>query len=161
MNLVIEFARKFGAEIEIDKKFVFRNEDKLFLLNDKLVEFVKTDFIYAGIYLGKIKDGQFFPSFNLLKIIAEKKEANKVLVDKKSEWLFICGRDVFKRGITKVFGSVTRGSYVLVLNKNNECLGFGEIVKDLGTIKKGVAVKNILDVGDFLRREKAKQANPL
>lgn len=156
MNLVIEFARKFGAEIEIDKKFVFRNEDKLFLLNDKLVEFVKTDFIYAGIYLGKIKDGQFFPSFNLLKIIAEKKEANKVLVDKKSEWLFICGRDVFKQGIIKVFGSVKRGNYVLVLNKNNECLGFGEIVKDLGTIKKSVAVKNILDVGDFLRREKAK-----
>ncbi|RJS77726.1 hypothetical protein CW667_02550, partial [Candidatus Bathyarchaeota archaeon] len=110
------------------------------------------DFFYAGLYLGKAKKDRFFPSFNLLRMIAEAK-ANKVVVDKKTEWLFICGRDVFKRGIKKVVGSRNRGSYTLILNMKSECLGYGEILHDLDKPGKGVVIKNILDIGDFLRRE--------
>lgn len=153
MKLITDFARLFGVAIRIDERFIVKKKNRYFLLNDRLLESVTADFFYAGTYLGKIKDGRLFPSFNLLKIIAGQKRANKVFVDKKSEWLFVCGRDIFKRGIMKVVGSKSKGSYVLVLNRHGECLGFGKIIKDLDMIEKGVAVRNILDVGDFLRRE--------
>jgi ribosome biogenesis protein Nip4 len=40
------------------------------------------------------------------------------------------------------------------MNEFGECLGFGKIVCRLdGAAKTEVAVKNISDVGDFLRRE--------
>ncbi|MGB9741029.1 MAG: hypothetical protein ACP5IM_07430 [Candidatus Bathyarchaeia archaeon] len=156
MKSITEFTRRFGMEIEINERLVVKKKNRYFLLNNALRRFVKSDFFYAGTYLGKIKRGRFFPSFNLLRIVAEKVEANKVFVDKKSEWLFICGRDIFKQGIVKTVGSKRKGSYILVLNMHGECLGFAELLDDLDRIEKGVAAKNILDVGDFLRRERGR-----
>lgn len=86
-------------------------------------------------------------------MIAER-DANKVFVKSKAEWLFICGKDIFKEGIMKVSGSNKKGDYALILNMHGECLGFGKIVKNLDEIREGLALRNILDVGDFLRREK-------
>jgi ribosome biogenesis protein Nip4 len=154
MKFINEFAKRFGAKFEFDERLVIEKERRYFLLNKRLKGLVKSDFFYGGTYLGKMKKGRFFPSFNLLKIIAEQGSANKVFVDKKSEWLFTCGRDVFKKGITKIIGSKRKDDYVLVLNSHGECLGFGKIIQDLDKVKKGVAVKNILDIGDFLRRER-------
>jgi predicted ribosome-associated RNA-binding protein Tma20 len=81
-------------------------------------------------------------------------DANKVIVDRRTEWLFVCGRDLFGKGIVTLKGSPKKGDLTLVLNEDNECLGFGKIVHDLNEKKEGVAVRNIADVGDFLRRER-------
>jgi ribosome biogenesis protein Nip4 len=129
-----------------------KKENRYFLLNENLKKLVMTNFFYAGIYLGKIKNGKFFPSLSLLRMISERR-ANKVIVDDKTAWLFICGRDVFKQGIVKAVGSKRKGNYTLILNEHGECLGFGRI-SDLGEEKGEVAIKNISDIGDFLRREK-------
>jgi len=118
-----------------------------------LKRLISKDFFYAGTCLGKTKRGKFFPSFNLLRIIAGKK-ANKVTVDKKTEWLFICSRDIFKQGITEEMGSKRKGDYTLILNQHGECLGFGRILCNLDKAKDGVVIENISDIGDFLRREK-------
>jgi ribosome biogenesis protein Nip4 len=153
MKIVREFVNRFGASIILNKSLVAKKGNRYFLLNEKLKKLVGKDFFYAGVYLGKVKNGKFFPSFNLLSMMT-KKRANKIFVDKKSEWLFICGRDIFKRGITKVIGSKRKGDYALILNQHGECLGFGKILCNLDEIVEGVAVKNISDLGDFLRREK-------
>jgi ribosome biogenesis protein Nip4 len=84
-----------------------------------------------------------------------KGEANKIVVEKKAAWLFICGRDIFRKGILAVRGSRKKGDHVLVLNEFGECLGFGKIMGSLDETsgKTEVAVRNISDIGDFLRRE--------
>ncbi|MEJ2241784.1 MAG: hypothetical protein P8Y18_06550 [Candidatus Bathyarchaeota archaeon] len=76
-------------------------------------------------------------------------------MDKKTAWLFICGRDIFRKGII-TGNSVKKGNFTLVLNENNDCLGFGKLIMNLRGVpdSKEVAIKNILDLGDFLRREK-------
>jgi len=153
MKQIKDFASRFGAKISLDKNLVVEKQNRYFLLNIELKKLIAKDFFYAGIYLGKAKSGRFFPSFDLLKMIAEK-NANKLIVDKKTEWLFICGRDIFQRGITKVIGSKRKGNYALILNQHGECLGFGKILSNLDEEKEGVTVKNISDLGDFLRREK-------
>ena len=153
MKQIKNFVSRFQTRISLDKNLILKRRDTYFLLNDDLRRLISTDFFCAGTYLGKTRGGKFFPSFNLLRMIAGKK-ANKVIVDKKTEWLFICGRDIFKKGITGVMGSKRKDDYTLILNQHGECLGFGKIFCNLDKAKDGVVIKNILDIGDFLRREK-------
>ena len=148
-----DFVRRFGTQITLDENFIVKKQGRYFLLNENVKRLTSKGFYYAGTYLGKVKNGKFFPGFNLLNMIAQKK-ASGIVIEKKAEWLFICGRDVFKQGITKVTGSMKKGDYTLVLNSYGECLGFGKILRNLGRKRRGPAVENILDVGDYLRRER-------
>lgn len=155
-EILKKFLRQFGAETGLPSKMIVERNGEFFLLNQDLKEISEknTCWCHAGTYLGKIRGKSFDPSFPLLFMIADKAE-NKVIVDDKSAWLFICGRDIFKQGIIQTAGSRMKGSYTLVLNRYGECLGFGRIIKNLDEASEGVVIKNILDLGDFLRREKA------
>jgi len=148
-----DFANLFRTSIHLNENLVAKQQNRCFLLTGTLKKLASRGFSYAGTYLGKTANGRFFPSLELLRMIAKEK-ANNVVVDKRTEWLFICGRDVFKQGIIKVVGSYKRGDYVLILNRHGECLGYGRIVDDLSKGKERMVIKNILDIGDFLRREK-------
>ena len=154
MKAIMKFASQLGARFSLNADLTVNKTGRYFLLNEPLQKITRKNFYYAGTYLGKVKNGKFFPSFNLLAMLAEG-GANRVVVDKKTAWLFICGRDVFRTGILAVRGSRRKGDPVLVLNDFGECLGFGRIVGSLaGAARKGeIAVKNVSDVGDFLRRE--------
>ncbi len=154
MKTIMKFAFQLGARFSLNADLTVNKAGRYFLLNEALLKVVRKDFYYAGTYLGKVKNGKFFPSFNLLTMLA-KGEANKVVVERKTAWLFICGRDIFRKGILGVHGSRKKGDHTLVLNEFGECLGFGRIVGSLdGAAKKNeVAVANVSDVGDFLRRE--------
>jgi ribosome biogenesis protein Nip4 len=150
-----DFINRCGSSINLDEQLIVEKQNRFFLINETLRPRVQKDFFYAGAYLGKLKDRIFFPSFILLAMMAEEK-ANKTVVDNKTAWLYICGRDVFKRGILNMTGSKSRGDYTLVLNKNSECLGFGKILRNIHEEKdkNKVIVKNISNIGDFLKREK-------
>jgi ribosome biogenesis protein Nip4 len=156
LKQITDFINRFGTSLKLDENLIAEKQGRFYLLSKTLKEIVSGDFFYAGTYLGKAKRGVFFPSFNLLSMIAKRKEANKVIVDEKSEWLFIVGRDLFKRGILRACGSQKRGACALVMNQHEESLGFGRIIRSLDERKnkQEVAVRNISDIGDFLRREK-------
>jgi ribosome biogenesis protein Nip4 len=155
MKPINDFIDRFETSINLDEKFIVKKQNRFFLINETLRLQIQKGFFYVGAYLGKVKDGIFFPSFILLAMMAETK-ANKIVVDKKTAWLFICGRDVFKRGIMQMTGSKSKGDYTLVLNQHNECLGFGKIICVINEEKdkSKVIVKNISNIGDFLKREK-------
>lgn len=155
MKLMTDFIKRFGSSFHLDEKIMVEEGDRFFLLNTKLRELTTKGFFYAGTYLGKVKNDRFFPSFQVLSMMAEGK-ANKVTVDRKTEWLFVCGRDVFKQGITRAVGSKKKGTYTLVMNQHDECLGFGRITAGLDETERDVVVRNISDIGDFLRREKTR-----
>lgn len=154
MKAIKDFVGQFRANINLDESLIVKKKNRYYLLNEHLKQQIHQDFFYIGVYLGKLRGASFFPSFLLLTMIAERK-ANKIVVDKKTAWLFICGRDIFKQGILKG-NNLKKGAYALVLNEHNECLGFGKILRNLREESDAnkVAIKNILDIGDFLRREK-------
>ncbi len=154
MNLIENFIQKLGSKISFSSENVLNKKGKLFLINKKLRKDLQNNFFYAGLYLGEKKQGKFFPSFNLLSVLSEQK-ANKVTIDKKAAWLFIYGKNIFRERILKVEGNEKKRALTLVINNTNDCLGFGEIIFDLNKKqKKGDSViKNLLDLGDFLRRE--------
>lgn len=156
-ELIEGFARRLGACFAMDNNYsIIKSKNRLFLVNNCFKnQIVQGGFFYAGAYLGKVKNNVFFPSFILLSMIAAGK-ANKIVVNSRTAWLFVCGRDVFKRGVLNVEGLGRKGDYVLILNERNECLGFGRlqcnVTEETGSSE--VVVKNISDIGDFLRREK-------
>jgi ribosome biogenesis protein Nip4 len=154
MKEIKDFVAQFNATILLDESHIVRNRNRYYLLSKKLKQQIPKNFFYAGAYLGAVKGASFFPSFLLLTMIAETK-ANKLVVDKKTAWLFICGRDIFKKGILKG-NRLKKGDYTLILNERDECLGFGKTTCNLlgEADANKVVVKNILDIGDFLRREK-------
>jgi len=110
-----DLVSRFGTQITLDENFIVKKQGRYFLLSENVKRLTSKGFYYAGTYLGRVKDGKFFPSFGLLNMVAQKK-ARRMNVGKKAEWLFICGRDVFEQGITKVTGSTKKGDYILVLN---------------------------------------------
>lgn len=128
-------------------------DSKYFLITKRIADTIKKTKkpFLAGAYLGKARGKKFFPSVNLLNMIKGKTK-NKIWVDRKTEWLFVCGRDIFGEGIKKASPAVHKGIITLVLNEKNEVLGFGKAVKK--PKEKGVVIDNILDIGDFLRRER-------
>lgn len=155
MSPLDSFIKRFSSRLKLDNRLVVEKKNRYYLVNETLRPYVRRDFFYAGAYVGKLKNKVFFPSFILLAMIADG-EANKVMVNEKAAWLFICKRDIFKQGILKLRGSGRKGNHTLVLNGNSECLGFGKIVYDFDEVKdeNKVVVDNISDIGDFLRREK-------
>jgi ribosome biogenesis protein Nip4 len=152
-NAISDFVRQLAAKIHIDEKLIIKKDGRYFFISSSLHTLTHPDFFFAGNYLGKDHSGRFLPSFSLLKMIA-RGEARKIVVDERTEWLFICGRDIFRGGIKNVHGSVKEGDLVLVTNSYDECLGFGRALEDLEEPTREVAVKNISDIGDFLRRER-------
>jgi ribosome biogenesis protein Nip4 len=151
MKALLNFAASVGAQVGLNPDLIVEKSGRFYLVNPALRKLAKGDFFYAGLYLGKSKNGKFFPSFNLLDMLVSL-AANKVVLDAKSAWLFICGRDVLSKGVVRVYGA-KRNCNTLVLNEFGECLGFGRFfVKASGG--SGVVVRNVLDVGDFLRRER-------
>jgi ribosome biogenesis protein Nip4 len=152
---ILTFAAQFGVQIALNLDLMAEKYGRYYLINPALKPLVKQDFFYAGIYLGKAKEGKFFPSFNLLAMFA-KKEANRIILDRKASWLFICGRDILGKSIMRVQGPGKKDTNTLVINEFGECLGFGRIVEKLRDVAADnkIVVRNVLDIGDFLRRER-------
>lgn len=155
MEAMDDFIGKFDTSLKIDKNLVIKRLNRYYLLRENMRALTERAFFYAGVYLGKTKNRTFFPSFNLLAMIAGRK-SSKVVVNAKTEWLFICGRDIFKQGIIIALGTTRKGNYTLVINQHDECLGFGKILHNLDERihENEPIIKNVSDIGDFLRRER-------
>lgn len=155
MKEIMNFVEELRGKISLDFNSLINKNGKIFSYKKDMVPNFQKDFLYAGLYLGKIKEGKLHPSTTLLSIIA-KKAANKVILDNKASWLFICGRDIFRNRILRVEGSKQKGNRTLILNNFGDCLGYGKIIVNLDKKSKmdEVVIKNIFDIGDFLRRER-------
>lgn len=139
--MIEEFIQKFT-----DKKIkgVIKIRNRFYTADKPLLDLaskIDKEPYAIGAFLGEIKNNKFCPSIALLELLSELSD-RKVFVNGKAEWLFLCRRDVLRQSIMK---SNAKQGLVLVQNEHDENLGYGEI--------KGKIVKNLLDRGDFLRRE--------
>lgn len=143
------FISKFaGIAIEY-----IRLGNKYFLADASLTELatkLNTKAESIGLYLGKEKDDKFMPSLALLEILAKVSDET-VIVNNIGELDFLYKKDIKKRHIKAFTGGTKAGFLKLVINEHNECIGYGKISKDLDSEAPELA--NMLDRGDFLRRE--------
>ncbi len=147
MSVLNEFCADFGVAApepitRLGKRcFLTRDEDAAFIAAQK------TRLVAAGLYLGE-EQKRMRPSPALVAYIAAQTDRHKVVVDEKAEWLFLCGRDVFAKAIISQ-AKPTKNGLVLVNNHRGENLGYGKAMR-----KGQVVVKNLLDRGEYLRRER-------
>jgi len=139
------FTRKFT-----DKKIedVILNRDIYYLASPELLEIknqINETPFSLGVPLGK-RGTPFKPSAYLLEMLSER-STNKIFVNSKAEWLFLCERDMFTESVIK---DTSKGKMFLVQNERDENLGLGK------KVQKGskTIIKNVFDRGDFLRRER-------
>jgi ribosome biogenesis protein Nip4 len=127
--------------------------------HDALIATHKRELFGCGVFLGEEKE-RFEPSAALLELIAAKTREHKTVVDEKAAWLYLCDRDILDKGVVQM-GAPTKSGYLLVQDERDENLGYGfapgAARKQSGKARsrdKNVAVKNLLDRGFFLRRER-------
>lgn len=150
-----EFIEYFTREKIIDEKDILQLRSDFYLVSSELNKILKqtqhpTSFI--GIYLGKTKK-KFVPSPYLLAKLA-KATKNKVTVNDKGAWMFICGKHIYAKSITKFNPKQRFNDLILIMNQHNECLGYGKMINKFDS--KKVAIQNHFDIGDFVRRERRK-----
>jgi ribosome biogenesis protein Nip4 len=150
MKTLKDFLEVVGANYEPKEKTLLNINNKRFEIEDCLRKLiVKRDrLVYAGRLLGREKQ-VFVPSPWILEKVASCEGTNKIHVDRETGWLFLCGRDVFEKNFKKVDGELNLGTFFLVLTEGN-CLGYGKIE----TFNNILILRNIYDLGDFLRRER-------
>lgn len=132
------FVKEFDFEYEkVGRKYFLKNHSAKFLKDTNGA-------IMLGLPLGR--ENRFFePSLFLLELLS-KKTKNKVFVNSQAEWFFLCGRDIFPENIIR---NKSKEKIFLVQNEKDENLGLGMNTKSKG--KK--IIKNLIDRGNFLRRE--------
>jgi len=155
LQLVLSFLESFGVKDVIQKEDLLVIQENVFLVSAKQREIftsAKKKPVFVGNCLGRKKGELFFPSVWFLEVLS-KHVQKKIVVDKKTEWLFICGRDIFN-GVVDVQGSPQDDEIVLVLNQYKECMGLARFASS--PTKKN-PIKNVYDVGDYLRRERTRK----
>ncbi|MBC8494957.1 hypothetical protein H8D36_02275 [archaeon] len=139
-TFISEFTNfKIEGIVKKGRRYYCANEEQI-----KLSEKIDRDLFSIGMFFGEQKK-KFEPTPALIEIIAKHSD-KKAFVNKKAEWLFLCGRDILGESIIKT--NVTEG-LILVQNEKDENIGYGLIKK-----RKGIyEIKNLLDRGNYLRRE--------
>lgn len=101
---------------------------------------------FAGRPLGTISEKGFLPSIDLIdRIHGQAYEDFKITLDKRSSWLFLCGRDIFYKSLPEDQKEKIKKGYILPMNEKEENLGIAFF--------DGKMIVNLIDKGDFLRRE--------
>lgn len=145
MNELEEFITLFN-DVNISTNLIEKKAKEFYLIsketNDFISKFPETP-NSAGTLLGTIKKTGFQPTPKLLEMINAQTK-NKIVLNDKSSWLFICGRDIFLEGIEENLNP--NAKTVIVLNDKKEIIGVA--------IKKYKQYDNIYDIGIFLRTKR-------
>lgn len=144
MRLLKTFLNDIGSKY-VPENVIKINNKRFTLAPDLPVDIPEQT--YVGFYLGQNKS-RFEPSSLLLHKLSKEDETHKVFVDRSTAWLFVVGKDVFHENVIVQTQGVILGGYCLVMLKD-QCLGYGRYE----TSHNRKVVKNIFDIGDFLRRE--------
>ena len=141
--MLTDFIKQFTKEDIIDLEQVKNINDRFYLITPAQHQFMSNhDVTYAGTFLGEIYKKRFKPSFILLDLIGKHTD-KKIQVNDKAAWLYVCGRDILDYD-----ADFPDRTIVLVTTEKDEVLGYGMFWTG------SVSVKNLLDRGDFLRKER-------
>ncbi len=161
---VIESALKvFDSESFLDEYKLLildsKGKKEVYSLSNDLYDFLKgANFnpVSAGVKLGEV--GRRFRFTVEGAFFLAKKKKKRVYLNDKGEMLFLYGRDVFSGSIVKATGDIKENDIIFVCNKAGDILGIGRSRYDADRLrsveKDRVAVENLVDRGQYLRKEK-------
>ena len=135
---------------------------ELFITNKKVKEMLDDNANISpysiGLGFGEFREDGFIISLSGANFIV--KDTNRLIkVNTKAENLFLYRRNILCQSITEVNNESEIDEKVLVVNEHNEFLGFGKLkISPLEVFleknEKQLAVKNLMDLGWYLRKGK-------
>jgi ribosome biogenesis protein Nip4 len=144
MRLLRKFLIQVGSKYRPEELFNINNKRFTDPIDVKLQ---RDMMVYNGLYLGQNRRW-FTPSSLLLQKLAQEDATKKAYVYRDAAWLFVVGKDIFEENVQRFEGGVKLGMYCLVMFGEG-CIGYGRF-ETSGDLR---VIKNIFDIGDFLRRE--------
>jgi len=165
LKVISSALRAFGSIEFLENNELLVNENKeVYALSKDLVKFLelhKIDHVVAGIKVGEVGSRRFrFSLEGTFYLI--KKNKKKVFVNDRGEMLFLYGRDIFAESVVDVTEDVRENDIVFVCNRRGDILGIGKARFDAERIKcvakDRIVVENLLDRGEYLRKEKTYNA---
>jgi ribosome biogenesis protein Nip4 len=139
---------KIAPEILGELGVLIKKSRFLFAASSELHNFMKemsTDFFSIGTPLGETKR-DFIPTPELVDFLSHHSD-RKVFIGPKSEWMFLCGKDIFRKGIANNTLEKNRGR-VFIFNKYEENLGIAKFMEN-----RDVPLQHIMDKGAYVRKE--------
>ena len=111
-------------------------------------------------YLGRaVGDTNDFKKYRLsLQFLEQFKDSlPSVVVNSKAEQLFLYSRNIWSDSIISVKGEVDSPCLILIYNEQGDFLGAGfAMTDDLTGMGKREVIKNLVDIGKYLRVEREK-----
>ena len=108
-----------------------------------------------GMWLGDMSGGKFKLALSVLHHMAALTNS-RLVVSRHAAEAFTYGRSILRESIVKIEPNLQRGQQVLVLNKEEECMGLAVLSVDAGRIHslgpQELVAKNQMDIGWYLRR---------
>ena len=144
--------------------FLIAGEGKwieLFITNQLIVTQIEKKAINPytiGLGFGEIKENNLHLTLAGASVIS--KLTNKIaIVNSNAEQLFLYMRDILAKSVLTVEESIQINDKMLVLNETRDFLGIGILKIPIPNLKKKenskkVAIKNIIDLGWYLRKGK-------
>ncbi|RLG88907.1 MAG: hypothetical protein DRO15_01805 [Thermoprotei archaeon] len=108
-----------------------------------------------GLFIGWKRNEKFIPTPWLFSYVygCLGKIKAAIQINEKASYLYLYGRDIFASSIMKIYEPIKEGNYVAVLDYEGEIIGVGLLLKSpLKAEGNEVVVKNVFDMGWFLRR---------
>ncbi len=169
LKVINSALRAFGStDFLKDNEILIRDDAfgvrEAYALSKDLVRFLelfKLNYVHAGLKVGEVGSRRFRfsleGSFYLVR-----RDRKKVFVNERGEMLFLYGRDIFAESVVKVTEDVRENDVVFVCNTKGDILGIGRARFDAGRMrevaKDRVVVENLVDRGEYLRKEKTYNA---
>ena len=104
-----DFISQFAPNNLIDSENILEINKKLFSVSkkqkeliEKIDQSIQLEPFSTGMPLGEIKNKMFQPSLALLDLLAKNSD-KKAFIDSEAETHFLYGKDVFDKGIKKLF----------------------------------------------------------
>jgi ribosome biogenesis protein Nip4 len=149
MKYLEQFIKQFTKE-ELYREEDIRIQNKEYYYTPKHIQQKlnnnQEEPIQAGLFLGKINNGQFQASLNLLEEI-NKHTNQSITLPEKQAWLFSCKRDIFK---SKEIIDKTTNNIIIINDEEGRVIGLAKKESEKG---KELYVP-LFDIGEYLRREK-------
>ena len=141
-------ALRISTDVLDDLGVFVKKSRYLFMCKKELHDLMlasSTNFFSIGFPLGELKK-EFLPTPEFIDFLSTKSN-RQVVVNKKSEWMFLCNNDIFRKGITEFNLDKKRGM-VFIQNEQGENLGLAKFMTG-----GDVSLRNILDKGAYIRKE--------
>lgn len=105
--------------------------------------------LHLGRGLGSFQGKEFRLDIEGVLALGEAAAGHSVRIAEKGEQLFLYGRDLFGPSLLRHDRDLRVGSLCLVRNARGECIGLGRVQGEWRS--EGTVVKNLLDLGSYLR----------